>query len=149
MKSHNNRRKAAPLSQIFYRRLRSKHLIQIIPTAWWFRCNDVMFDPFQLPRGWRHSRDVEAVHLSTFARRDSPIRTRLVFFPMCSVDAAAWRGACVSLNTPARHRRMEVDPPATTSTCCLPNADVALGRERMWHCDIKECHSSDVRSFFH
>lgn len=49
--------------QIFYRWYHGNRLvqfpflalIQIIPFECWFQCNDVMFDPFQMPQRWRHS----------------------------------------------------------------------------------------------
>lgn len=100
-KYYNNRCEAALLSQIFYRWLHGKHLIQIISLPHddfeaMTSCS-ILFSCLKgdvIPVG----RDVKAIHLSTFAQRDLWYEHDMFFLFFFHVlgQHGSVEGACVS-----------------------------------------------------
>ena len=128
-----------------------------------------MFDPFQLPQGWRHSSGQRCKNaLSIFVERDfcntfwGAVRYRSTVMPkphgpspchriLCFVEGIECGGSTGMVQEERRMDGwmdgwMEVDHPARTPTCCLSNALIRFRCEWTWHCDIKEFHSLHVGS---
>lgn len=140
---------------------------QTISSACMFRCNDVMFQSFQLPQGWRHSSEhkckkgLSITVWSTF-RHNNALKWDMIQILVsdrgCQCHRVCHRVAasyvsCRVMNvgglsgmTGREDGWMEVDSPALRLTCCLSNTLIRFRSEWTWHCDIKEFHSLHVSS---